>query len=367
MSDLTHFLAELPLLDLESSRAEAWASDAMALEKRLMAEPDFCAWLNSQPIPPDANHLKPIHVAWWLIERSVKVGIKQSCAELTACLTAPPEGPTDTMLFESLFFTSSDEADPFEFSNGLTFTCLERLDGYRLPGIHEFPLHCLLIDKTGAAKDFTGKCLDLCRCLSLARGADQSVQPKFFTSAWREDAPHPRTSHRGVVRRHRAGLVPPMVRAELTRANDWLEKLKMLGDKSGKQARMVLDHWSAASSDIPITESAVHLRICLEAVLMDNDRGDNTFKIATRGALMLGGDLTERKSNRASLKKAYDAGSNAVHGGDLKQGDLDAWGATQRVVRSVVSKWLESGALRLGGAGWQSVELGEDYPPRCDA
>jgi hypothetical protein len=63
-------------------------------------------------------------------------------------------------------------------------------------------------------------------------------------------------------------------------------------------------------------DKLIDLVISLEALFSPGREGELRFRIAQRGALLLGTDVAERHRMFTLLRRAYDARSALVHGGD---------------------------------------------------
>ena len=336
----------------------------MELNDLLVGDPTISVWLNAQNDSSSPGRLHPVSVAYWLLERIDSVGIDQTLSELDQATRSEPIKPIKVMLFDGLSFEVSDDIAKHVFPNDISLSAIEQCSELNLSGVDEFPLTCLLLDEANDEDTFGLRCLDVCRCLSLARTSGYAVQPKHFLEAWPKHIPSPGGIRKGWGRRPRASLGPPLTDFDLRNTDRYLTQLSLLEQNNLELARTVLDHYSSAGSNVTIVEAAVHLRICLEAILMEaGGRGDSTFKVALRGALMLGGQMSEKLKNRDLLTKAYGAGSNAVHTAELKKKDIENWAPIQRVSRALIRQWLENGAAKYSTVDWQRVELGGSYPP----
>jgi hypothetical protein len=113
-------------------------------------------------------------------------------------------------------------------------------------------------------------------------------------------------------------------------------------------------------------DKLIDLVISLEALFSPSREGELRFRIAQRGALLLGADAAERRRIFALLRRAYDARSALVHGGDspfqsakFTADDLTTLGEAVRVAvlrlltlhmrgyrkRDAVLGWLDECAL----------------------
>ena len=122
--------------------------------------------------------------------------------------------------------------------------------------------------------------------------------------------------------------------------------------------------WPRAKRASTTHEQLIELRIALEAVLLNDDTGtsEKRFRLATRGASLLGETFDQRADHYETLKQVYDYASSVIHGGTPKtkkdrdiRRDIDDAGDLCRdaILRSAtVGKTLDSkewSALVLGG------------------
>ena len=77
--------------------------------------------------------------------------------------------------------------------------------------------------------------------------------------------------------------------------------------------------WRRAKRSPAIHEQLIELRIALESVLLHGDHeGEKSFRIAVRGAWLLGGTFKDRKSHFDALRSVYSSASTVIHGGTPK-------------------------------------------------
>lgn len=371
MDQIREVLKSEPIASTRNFEITYLHPQLVRLEKALLESAFVLSWLKDQCDVADVGYLHPIHVAIWLHDRSQFVGVDVALSELEAVVRkADGVCPVDVMLFDSLGFASSNEVVSFDFVNGISLTALElHEDNLVFPAIDEFPLTCVLTDGHESSGNFTERCLDVCRFLSLARPPCEAVQPKLFTKGWRKDAPFPQGRDIGLVARPRAKLQAPVIQLELQVANEYLRNFEALESKVQDRVRTVLDHYSYCLSNLTLVESAIHMRICLEALLMQSDSGDNTFKVSRRGALMLGGELSERERHCNLIISAYKAGSSAVHSASVKASESTQWSELLKVLQKLTRSWFIAGAPSLSSHEWKLVELGGGFPPavrECD-
>ncbi|WP_157968885.1 hypothetical protein [Tropicimonas sp. IMCC34011] len=365
MDRVREVLSSEPLASARSFE-QNWILPQLArIEKAILEDPLVADWLNSQISMTGGAHLHSINVATWLHDRCQSIGLDAALSELEAVVRVGSGIlPLDVMLFDSLGFASSNEVVHFEFANGISLAALEVYkDSVVFPAIDEFPLTCILTSQHDSSGRFIERCIDVCRFLSLARPPGQAVQPKLFTKGWRKNAPFPQGRDIGLVSRPRAKLNGPLLHYELKNSNDLLGIFASFAGKDQDVIRTVLDHYSYCGSSLELVESAVHMRICLETLLISSGSGDNLFKVSRRGALMLGGDLVERERNCNLIIGAYKAGSSAVHTASVKSSERSQWREFLGVLQKLVRCWIAAGAPSLSNDEWKLIELGGGFPP----
>jgi hypothetical protein len=109
-------------------------------------------------------------------------------------------------------------------------------------------------------------------------------------------------------------------------------------------------------------DMAMDTSIALEALLADGS-GENTFKVALRAALLLGGDVDQRLQNRATVAGAYVLRSAVVHNGKsgntvklAKFGEKDSLDVAANAITicaAVIRHLLETG----DAPDWYTIEL----------
>ena len=90
------------------------------------------------------------------------------------------------------------------------------------------------------------------------------------------------------------------------------------------QERRALDlpiaRWRKSKCSPPINEQLIELRIALESVLLSDDTGasEKRYRLATRGAWLLGETFGQREIYFETLSCVYGYASSVIHGGTLK-------------------------------------------------
>lgn len=86
-----------------------------------------------------------------------------------------------------------------------------------------------------------------------------------------------------------------------------------------KRFKVSVDRWmEAISHDKQSMNRLIDLRIALEALYIESDQGELSFRLALTGAPHLGTDLDKRKAIRDTFRKFYNISSRAVHGTEIK-------------------------------------------------
>lgn len=365
MEEIRAFLEANKIFSANEFAKEKVYPQVFRLQDLLSENPWVTQWLESQGDVAAPGHLQPFNIAVWMHGRWEAVGHDAALTELETAIAVPgPIIPFEVMLFDGLSFASSDEAECFKFDNDVELGALElHSDELVFPALDEFPLKCILMDKRQQSDTFGERCLDICRLLTLVRPKGQAVQPKLFTKAWRKNAPFPQGRDMGFPRRPKMRLQAPVIAWELESTNALLGDFMRLAPQNQERVRTVLDHYSFVGSNVTLVEAAIHMRICIEAILMQSDKGDNTHKVSRRGAHMLGGDLNQRLEHCNLLIQAYRAGSSAVHSAEVNRKELKDWDQIQDVLRKLVRCWFDAGAPFLTAEQWKHVELGAEFPP----
>lgn len=364
MDKIREVLTSQPLVSAKKFELSYVNPQLARLEAALLESSSVSDWLNVQSDVTNVGHLHPIHVASWLYDRCQDIGVDDALNELAAVVkTGIGVSPINAMLLDRLGFASTAEVARFDFINGISLTALQlHEDEFLFQGIEEFPLNCILTDRQEKSSTFTERCLDVCRFLSLVRPPNKAVQPKLVAMGWRKDAPFPKGRDISFFTRPNARLGANTVLLELHWANDFLRQFELLAVKTQSKVRTVLDHCSYCGSNITLVESAIHMRVALEAMLMQSDSGNNTFKVSRRGALMLGGNLNERLHHCNLITSAYKAGSSAVHSASVKTSESDQWDDLLGVLHKLTRCWFVAGAPSLSSDQWKLVELGAGFP-----
>ena len=78
--------------------------------------------------------------------------------------------------------------------------------------------------------------------------------------------------------------------------------------------------WRKSKRSRSTNEQLIELRIALESVLLNEDKGtgEKRHRLSTRGAWLLGETFAQRKSHFDTLRNVYDCASSVIHGGTPK-------------------------------------------------
>lgn len=140
---------------------------------------------------------------------------------------------------------------------------------------------------------------------------------------------------------------------QLDDTNRLLKKFENLELTDQNKLLVQLTYLNNFGSGEEMADRAINLRVCLESIFMNSDRGDNRYKVSTRGALFLGSNLEERKEIRSTLKKGYDISSDAVHSGKSPTNDkLKTLNQAAELAKQALIKLIENGPVN-----WEDIEL----------
>ena len=107
-----------------------------------------------------------------------------------------------------------------------------------------------------------------------------------------------------------------------------LRKAWELGTKlQGRMAsqprfKVAVTRWAKAASPGDLSpDRLIDLRVALEALYVDSDGGEVTFRLSVTGARHLATSLDKRREVRRSLSKFYGLASRVIHGRPLKENE----------------------------------------------
>ena len=125
-------------------------------------------------------------------------------------------------------------------------------------------------------------------------------------------------------------------------------------DEESSPLNVAIRRWMRAKPLGDLVDASIDARIALEALFLPDGGQELSFRLATRGAWYLGADGEERMKCFDTLKRAYDAGSSAVHKGTLKNVDKKLLAEALDLCRSAIQKRLTEGEPPI----WKSLVLG---------
>jgi hypothetical protein len=116
---------------------------------------------------------------------------------------------------------------------------------------------------------------------------------------------------------------PPQRRGDATPvdptvAEQMFSKLKSLGSAARSPVELATDRLRSSRTHPLPADTALDLGIASEIILLhDVERSELRYRLAIRGAYLLGTDVTERHKKFAMFRSLYDARSKAAHTGTL--------------------------------------------------
>ena len=129
---------------------------------------------------------------------------------------------------------------------------------------------------------------------------------------------------------------------------------------------VAIARWRRSKRGGTVEEQLVELRIALESALLAGDSGNVSemqFRIATRGAWLLGETYDERNADFDTLRKAYGLASSVLHARNLKRKNRAEDASTvmraQDLCREAILHMVREGSV----PNWDEVVLGRAY--RC--
>ena len=198
----------------------------------------------------------------------------------------------------------------------------------------------------------------LCRAMSLE--IDNNVD--WFRSWWDYgdiDAFFLNPGHGASLQETSSGSPRLISDEQLTRSLEIEGRLRRFSELDVAIAR-----WRRSKRGRALEEQLVELRIALESALLAGDSGSVTemqFRIATRGAWLLGETYDKRKACFDTLRKAYGLASSVLHARSLKkrnrEDDAGTVNSAQELCRGVILHMVREGAL----PNWDEVVLGRGY------
>ena len=122
--------------------------------------------------------------------------------------------------------------------------------------------------------------------------------------------------------------------------------------------------WRRSKWPITEEEQLVELRIAMESILLADDNGvvsEKSFRLATRGAWLLGETFEQREEYFRSLRRAYNFSSSVLHAGNLKQKDKEertrVLAEAQDICRAAILRIAKDKAM----PNWTDIILGKEF------
>ena len=187
-----------------------------------------------------------------------------------------------------------------------------------------------------------GGVLELGRALSLA--CDVAVETPVTWTNYRD---HAHFGHHLGTYHSSSGELPPRTATESMLTMDRLKEALRLQPELRNMPDNVetaFRYWLKSKSRHPdLADRLVFLRTALEALFLDSgNRSDLAFQLAVKGAWYTGRNRAERQQHYDVLKKAYTAGSGAVHSGRVKATAEKLLTGGQTICRLAILKRLRS-------------------------
>ena len=88
--------------------------------------------------------------------------------------------------------------------------------------------------------------------------------------------------------------------------------------KLRRRLDIAISRWIKSKGLASLADKLIDLRIALEALYLEGDRGEMRFRLATHGAWHLGTDPAERRKYHKALRDTYDLASKAIHAGSVQ-------------------------------------------------
>ena len=106
-------------------------------------------------------------------------------------------------------------------------------------------------------------------------------------------------------------------------------------------------------SGASLVDNAIDLRVCIDSLFGDGIGNEITFRVSLRAAQFLGSDDSSKEDIYKTIKKAYVAGSAAVHDGAVSEKQRNGLERAARLLQQALIKLIEDGQV-----DWERVELG---------
>ena len=153
----------------------------------------------------------------------------------------------------------------------------------------------------------------------------------------------------------------------LDKFEDVYKKYNALSNKMRERVNIALNRLNRALRRRDLTNKAIELGVSLEAILLsgkdeDGVGGEITFRLASRGAWLLGESMEERKKIFNTLKSAYRLRSKAAHEGTIASKTK----GVNRGQERMHTKYLIEDACKLCSEAILKIIVDGDFPDWTD-
>ena len=139
-----------------------------------------------------------------------------------------------------------------------------------------------------------------------------------FVEAELQETEEMRRSWMGATYEGQLPMVPVKVDQE---AVDLVQRFLAMSADIAPKCDVAIERLNSARRRHSAGNRAIEAGICLEALLGDNDdKGEITYKLCLRTALLLGSNLKQRKDTSKTVRELYNLRSKTVHGNLMKEG-----------------------------------------------
>lgn len=194
-------------------------------------------------------------------------------------------------------------------------------------------------------------------CLALVRTYGCGVQAIGSTTVAADDVPILNGFAWSIHSYRTPRFEAPLISFEAQTARSLHEDFLLLGSADQEHLRIPMQKLNECAASLDRVQAAIDLRVALESLFLDdNVHGEQTYRLALRAAIFVGGNIEHRKETRKETKKAYSLCSRAVHTGRLSSrpanGEVLKWGGN--LVRKTLCRMIHDGN---GKPDWDAVEL----------
>ena len=314
-------------------------------------------------------------LADWLIERANSVGSTQAIDELNAYNNSHEVKVYEVMLLASVHIDSE-----YRFCNGVELIHAHTLPNqYIASNIINNSFNSVLplpkvesvlmapynqeISHISNTEMNAGACspnipvneLEEARmCLALARPINYGIHAIGHGTVAPDELPFIQSlSGWSVFTFKHPPLSPAVIEIEMQLADHLLEKFGKLPYSLKSKLIIPIERLNGYSSGATLVDKAIDLRICLEAIFLDDGNKEQlSYRLALRAALFLGNNLAEKKEIMKLMKDAYNVTSTAVHTGKLSGKKVKLLPKSAAVAKQAIIKIINEGVV-----DWQEIEL----------